>query len=128
MSKLLFEDLEVYKTANEIGRRVWDIVIRWDYFAKTTLGRQIVRSADSISLNISEGSGRFYYRDRKLFYYYSRGSLYETLEALKKGFERNLISKEEFESLSTMIHEFAIKLNKFINAVVPDNTPQNRPR
>jgi len=117
MSKLLFEDLEVYKIANEIGKQVWDLVSNWNYFAKDTLGKQIVRSADSIALNICEGYGRFYFKEKKLFYYYSRGSLYETHEALKKGFERNLITKSEFESLSAIIDKFAIKLNNFINSV-----------
>jgi four helix bundle protein len=117
MAKLIFEDLEVYKTANEIGKRVWDLVSGWNYFAKDTLGKQLVRSADSIALNICEGYGRYYYKDKKLFYYYSRGSLYETYEALKKAMERNLISEPEFESLSTIISDFTSSLNAFINSV-----------
>lgn len=117
MTKLLFEDLEVYKTANEIGKQVWNLASNWDYFARDTLGKQIVRSADSIALNICEGYGRYYFKEKKLFYYYSRGSLYETFEALKKARERNLISETEFESLSSIINKFAIKLNNFINSV-----------
>jgi len=117
MAQLIFEDLEVYKTANEIGRRVWDLVSRWNYFAKDTLGKQLVRSADSIALNICEGYGRFHYKDKKLFYYYSRGSLYETHEALKKAMERNLISTPDFELLSATISSFTASLNAFINSV-----------
>jgi four helix bundle protein len=117
MSKLLFEDLDVYKTANEIGQKVWEITSSWNIFAKQTLGKQLVRSADSISLNICEGYGRYYYKEKRLFYYYSRGSLYETHEALKKASQRKLISESDFGTLSKMIVEFSMSLNAFINSV-----------
>ncbi len=53
-------DLEVYKTAMEIGDKVWDIVAKWDYFNKDTIGKQLVKAADSISANIAEGYGRYF--------------------------------------------------------------------
>jgi four helix bundle protein len=34
------------------------MVAEWETFAKETLGKQIVRSADSVGANISEGFGR----------------------------------------------------------------------
>ena len=121
MSKLIFEELDVYKTANYIGKTVWNLVADWNYFARDTLGKQLVRSADSIALNICEGYGRFYYKEKKIFYYYSRGSLYETHEALKKAMERNLISVSDFESLSKIISDFTSSLNAFINSVGVEN-------
>jgi four helix bundle protein len=54
------EDLEIYKVAMEIGDIVYHLVATWDYFDRDTLGKQLVRSADSIALNISEGYGRFF--------------------------------------------------------------------
>ena len=56
------EELEVYRVAMEIGEIVWAVVIKWEYFEKKTLGTQLVDAADSIALNISEGYGRFHYR------------------------------------------------------------------
>jgi hypothetical protein len=35
---LRLEDLEVYKVAMEIGEIVWNAVVKWEYFAKKTLG------------------------------------------------------------------------------------------
>ncbi|MFN5647920.1 MAG: four helix bundle protein, partial [Sphingobacteriales bacterium] len=46
-------DLEVYKLSMLIGDKVWEAVNRWDSFEKNTLGKQLVRSADSIALNIA---------------------------------------------------------------------------
>ena len=117
MSKLYFENLEIYQIANKISLRIWNLIIRWDYFNRDTLGKQIVRSADSVALNISEGCGRYYYKDKKLFFYYSRGSLYETYAALKKGRERNLIGEDDYNQISIDITELAVKLNNFIRVI-----------
>ncbi len=72
--------------AESIANKVWDIVIKWDYFAKETVGKQLVKAADSISANIAESHGRYHYQDKKNFGYYSRGSLEES----KVGFENLL--------------------------------------
>jgi four helix bundle protein len=52
-----FSELRVYQLAEEIANRLWVIVAKWDCFAKDTIGKQIVRSADSIGANIAEGNG-----------------------------------------------------------------------
>ena len=56
------EELKVYQLAIDIGERVWVVVCKWDYFAKDTVGKQLVKSVDSIAANISEGYGRFHYK------------------------------------------------------------------
>ncbi|HIK06547.1 MAG TPA: four helix bundle protein [Trichormus sp. M33_DOE_039] len=38
--------------------RIWNIVKKWDNFAKDTVGKPIVRAADSICANLAEGRGR----------------------------------------------------------------------
>jgi hypothetical protein len=43
------EDLEVYQLAESFSDEIWFIVLEWGYFAKDTLGKQLVRAADSIS-------------------------------------------------------------------------------
>jgi four helix bundle protein len=50
-----FEDLDVYRLAEDLGDRIWDIVIGWPDFARNTLGYQLVKAADSIGANIAEG-------------------------------------------------------------------------
>jgi len=53
-----FEDLEVYQLAERLANEIWHIVKEWDYFAKDTMGKQMVRAADSVCANIAEGRGR----------------------------------------------------------------------
>jgi len=53
MERTNFEKLQVYQLSEKLADNVWNIVIAWDSFAKDTVGKQIVRSADSIGANIS---------------------------------------------------------------------------
>ncbi len=103
---LRLEDLEVYKVAMEIGEIVWNIVAKWEYFEKKTLGAQYVDAADSIAMNISEGYGRFHFKENKNFCYYSRGSAKETLTATDKAKSRNLITEEEFTLLNQKLEQY----------------------
>ena len=61
------EELRVYQMAMEMGEKVWDIVIKWDYFTKDTIGKQLVRAADSVAANLSEGFGRYHFKEAKNF-------------------------------------------------------------
>ena len=53
MNRTGFENLRVYNLAEEIADQVWEVVLRWDHFAKDTVGKQLVRSADSIGANLA---------------------------------------------------------------------------
>ena len=43
-----FEELRVYQMAEHLSDEVWEMVCKWDVFAKDTVGKQIVRSVDSV--------------------------------------------------------------------------------
>ncbi len=62
-----FEELQVYKLAEKLANEIWQIVKEWDYFSKDTMGKQIVRAADSIGANIAEGRGRHNFQDNRRF-------------------------------------------------------------
>ncbi|MCF8235719.1 MAG: four helix bundle protein [Bacteroidales bacterium] len=65
---LQLNDIGAYKKAFYLSNNVWNIVMDWDYFAKDTIGKQFVRSIDSISANIAEGFGRYSKRDKIKYY------------------------------------------------------------
>ena len=92
MSRTHFENLRVYKLAEDLADEIWNIVLRWDRFARDTIGKQIVRSADSIGANIAEGTGRHDYKDNRRFVKIARGSLNETQHFLRRAFRRKLLS------------------------------------
>jgi four helix bundle protein len=94
-----------------------DIVEKWNFFEKDTLGKQLTRSADSIAFNISEGYGRFHYAENKHFCYYSRGSAYETATAITKAKNRKLLSEEEYVNLKDKLSFYYKLINPYINSI-----------
>ena len=112
-----FEDLDIYQRSLAMGDSIYNLVSRWDWFAKDTVGKQIVRAADSVAANISEGFGRYHYNDRIRFIYFSRGSLYETQTWLIKAKQRKLISNDEYEKIDSELRLIGIKLNNFIQSL-----------
>ncbi len=110
-------DLEVYKVAMLIGDRVWETTDKWDYFNKDTLGKQFVKAADSIALNIAEGYGRFFFKENKNFNYYSRGSAFECTSCLRKAFTRQLITAEENTTLRNLFARYFRLINGYIKSI-----------
>lgn len=111
------EKLEVYELAEQFSDNIWEIVMGWDQFRKDTIGKQIVRSADSIGANIAEGYGRFYYKESKQFYFYSRGSVQETKSWVGKCKRRKLVGENKCDELLGMAEVILIKLNAFIKFI-----------
>jgi four helix bundle protein len=111
------EELNVYRLSMDLGEKVWEIVIKWDYFAKDTIGKQLIKAVDSVAANLSEGFGRYHYNETKHFGYYSRGSLFESKTWLTKSYHRKLIAEKEFNSFIDDIKVIGIKLNNYINSI-----------
>ena len=117
MERTNFEKLQVYQLSEKIADSIWNIVITWNTFARDTVGKQIVRSADSIGANIAEGSGRGSLVDNRRFVRMARGSLYETLHWLRRCYTRKLLSQSEVKSLRGLVQELSPKLNAFLRSV-----------
>ena len=111
------EDLQVYRLAMEIGDEMWVLVKDWDFFAKKIIGSQLVRSADSIAANLSEGFGRYFYKENRQFCYYSRGSLQELKTWLKKAHNRDLISEDNYNLYIDTLDILCIKINNYIKSI-----------
>ena len=111
------EELEIYNISMDLSDKIWSIVDTWDYFKKDTIGKQLVRAIDSVSANISEGFGRNSFKDQRNFYYYSRGSLYESKTWITKAQRRNIISDKDYNELLVEFNVLGIKLNNFITSV-----------
>ena len=117
MERTNFEKLRIYQLSEKLADAVWNVVIAWDSFARDTVGKQIVRAADSIGANIAEGSGRGSLIDNRRFVRMARGSLYETIHWLRRSYLRKLLSQSEVKKLRALIEELSPKLNAFLRSV-----------
>lgn len=112
-----FDRLEVYRLSEQLADEIWRVVTDWDFFAKDTVGRQMVRAADSIGANIAEGSGRFHFQDNRRFIRMARASLYETRHWLRRSYARNLLPKEAVDRLAPLIEELGPRLNAYLRSI-----------
>ena len=96
MRQTNFEKLQVYRQAEDLADLVWDMVKNWRSSGRYDLGRQLVRSADSVGANIAEGAGRGTAQDNRRFVRIARGSLYETRHWIRRAYKRGLFARTTF--------------------------------
>ena len=117
MVKTNFEKLQVYKLSERLADQVWKIVLRWDFLARETVGKQLIRAADSVGANIAEGSGRGSELDLRRFLRIARGSLYETQHWLRRSYKRRLLTEKQVNDLLPIIKELTPKLNAYLRSI-----------
>ncbi len=115
--KTNFENLRIYKLAEDLADSIWDIVLRWERFARDTVGKQMVRSTDSIGANTAEGTGRGSFQDNKRFARMARGSLNETQHFLRRAFRRKLLGTADVKKLKPLADNLAPQLNSYIKSI-----------
>ena len=102
---LTLDNVSSYKKSFDLSNEIWFIAVKWDYFSKDTVGKQLVRAADSVSANIAEGFGRYSKKDKIKFYRISIGSLEESCDWINKAFVRELLTEQQKNTF----------LNSFLN-------------
>ena len=111
------EELEIYNLSQEYSDKVWFVVEKWEPFPKFGLGRQWTNAADSVSSNIAEGYGRYFMKENIKFCFYSRGSLLENKNWLRKAKNRNLISVQQHDELLEELKVIHKKLNGYLKVL-----------
>jgi len=117
MGRSNFEKLEGYQLSETVADHVWDLVKEWPQFEKSSLGNQLVRSADSIGANIAEGVGQKTTGANKYHVRIARGSLYETKHWLRRAYRRDLLSEIQVDELKPLLDELAPRLNAYLNSI-----------
>jgi len=117
IEKTNFENLHIYRLSERLAEQIWRIVLGWEYFAKNTVGIQIVKAADSVGANIAEGSGRGTEAEPRRFLRVARGSLYETQHWLRRAYKRNLLTQKQVDELVPILRELTPKLNASLGSI-----------
>ena len=112
---LKLNDIDSYKIAFNLSNHIWELVVKWDRIGLDTVGKQFVRSVDSISANIAEGFGRYSKKDKIKFFRISFGSMYESLDWNEKALKRKLISKKEYDYIYSELQKLPKLIHQLIN-------------
>ena len=125
MATLQFDELDIYRAMEDAADRIWETVVRWDQFARNTVGAQLVRAADSVGANIAEGCGRQSFKDNQRFVKIARGSLNETRHWLRRAYRRGLLTEDQVKTLKSLLDPLPKRLNAYLRSIGPaTKTPQ----
>ena len=120
--------LKVWVRAKDFALKVYKQVLpSLPSEEKWNLNQQLRRSSSSISANIAEGYGRFYFQDNVRFCYIARGSLEETLSHLTFALEMNYISTELYKEFEAEGEEIDRMLNGYIGFLKKSKQGVNEP-
>ncbi len=94
-----FEDIVAWQKARVLCQRIFKIINQGDFARDFKLRDQINASSGSVMDNISEGFERDGKNEFRQFLSYSKGSSGEVQSQLYRAFDRDYITKEEFDEL-----------------------------
>ncbi|MEO8232464.1 MAG: four helix bundle protein [Ignavibacteriota bacterium] len=114
MLKLNHKNLDVWKLAIKLVRKIYKITSNYPKEELFGLVNQTRRASVSISANIAEGSARKSVIERKRFYEIARSSLVEVDNHLIIANELDFISDSDFSEIDPDLNELFAKLSKFI--------------
>lgn len=112
-----YEDLEIYKMSMDLAVNIYKETKKFPKDETYGMRDQIRRAVASVGANIAEGFGRYHYKDKLLFMYNARGSLYETRHFLDLAFHVGYIDLDYRNARLNDTKILSIKLNNFISAI-----------
>ena len=109
-----FTELEVWKKARELKSDFYNLVKIFPPEEKYRLADQLIRASRSVTANISEGHGRFSYKEQLHFCMQARGSLSECLNHIFDALDCQFIDNEKFQQIKMKIEQVSRLLNGYI--------------
>jgi four helix bundle protein len=106
------EEMELFRRYAEVADWVWDAVHDWGDVAVVTVGKQLIRAADSVGANLVEGDERYTLPDSLHFFIFARASARETRYWLNRAVKRKLIEKTVGQEKIELIKSAAQLLNR----------------
>ena len=111
-----FEELRVWELAINLSAEISKLVKSFPVEEKFVLSSQIQRAADSVALNIAEGSTGQSNAEFKKFLGYAIRSAIEVVSCLYLGKKRSIINEEDFSRLYSNYETLIIKIPALRNS------------
>jgi four helix bundle protein len=119
-----FRDLEVWQKGRDLRTEIWEICKKLPPEEKFRLADQMVRASRSVTANIAEGHGRFYYQENIQFCRQARGALFELIDHSIVCIECDYITRDEGDGLINEIEEVIRLLNGYIKYLQNRKNPE----
>ena len=112
-----FEKLEVWQEAVELTGMVHDVSEKFPIKELYVLTSQMKRAADSVALNIAEGSTGQSNREFKKFLRYGIRSAIEVISCIYVARRRRIISPEDFQLLYDYTDRLVMRVQALRNSI-----------
>lgn len=112
-----FEKLEIWKLAIDLADEVHILTRNFPKEEMFSLTSQMKRAADSISLNIAEGSTGQSDPEQVKFIGYAQRSAMEVVNCLYLAIRRNYIGNTQFDKYYNDLDKLAAKIQAFKNSI-----------
>ena len=109
-----FQDLDVWKAARELRKKIYAVVKQLPEHEKYNAVSQMRRAVLSVTNNIAEGHGRYHYQENIQFPRQSRRSLEELLDDVTLCADENYLSESEIKAIENEIGRVRALLNAYI--------------
>ncbi|HWH64334.1 MAG TPA: four helix bundle protein [Ginsengibacter sp.] len=112
-----FEKLQIWQLAVDLSYEIHEMTRTFPKEELFILTSQIKRAADSISLNIAEGSTGQSNPEQKKFIGYAQRSALEVVGCLYLGKRRGLVTNDQFKSKYDSLDKLVAMIQKFKNSI-----------
>jgi four helix bundle protein len=112
-----FEKLEVYQLARQLRRQLYSVAKGLHPEERYNLARQLRSAARSLTNNITEGAGRYTFRDRIHFMHMARRSLTELMDDLTICEDQEYVDKEALAELQQQTQRLYRAISGFVNCL-----------
>ena len=102
-----FEEIDAWKKARELTRRVYDITAKGAFARDYALRDQLRRASVSVMSNVAEGHGRGGRKEFLQFLSMAQGSTNEVCSHLYVALDQGYIDDSEFRLLTELAQEIA---------------------
>ncbi len=115
-----FEGLEIWQLAVTFAGKIYDLTADFPKDEMFGLSSQLKRAATSISMNISEGSGRSSAKEFAHYLQIATGSIFEIITALAIARNRKFLIPDRYNEIYTEAEVLTKKITTFRNNIMHD--------
>jgi four helix bundle protein len=108
------DNFDLYKAARQLRKKAYQLIKQLPALERYCLGTQMRRAAVSVSNNIAEGHGRWYYQENIKFCRIARGSVGELIDDYNTCLDEEYGSSELAAELKTDARQLIARINSYI--------------